>query len=384
MRVGLTLAGANLTEDGAKFAAQLGVTDVVVHLTNYQGEGDQRAYLAGEAAGPAYGDARDNKPWTYEDFTALIAMLGRHGLKLAALENFSPNFWSDILLDGPKKREQMDNLKRLIRDAGKAGVPVIGYNFSIAGVWGWMRKPVARGGANTVVFDMAAFDHDEPMPDGVVWNMRYREGAPAARPVTVSDRELWSRLSWFLEELVPVAEEAGVRLAAHPDDPPVASLRGTARLVNEPGKYDRLLSIVESPANALEFCIGSLQEMKPNGSDIYTTTRHFARLGKIAYVHFRNVRGHVPRYQETFVDDGDVDMAEIVRVLHEENYEGVLVPDHVPDLNCSAPWHAGHAYTVGYMKALVNNAQSLGASGKAHRASVRKSEPGLSLATKRE
>jgi len=368
MRVGLTLAGVNLTEDGAKFAAELGVTDVVVHLTNYQGGGDQRAYLAGEAAGPAYGDARGNKLWTYDDFTGLIAMLGRYGLKLAALENFSPTFWSDILLNGPKKREQMDDLKRLVRDAGKAGVPVIGYNFSIAGVWGWMRKPVGRGGANTVVFDMAAFDPNEPMPDGVVWNMRYREGVPAARPVTVSDREIWSRLAWFLEELVPVAEEAGVRLAAHPDDPPVAALRGTARLVNEHDKYDRLLAIVESPANALEFCIGSLQEMKPNGfgGNIYTTTRHFARAGKIAYVHFRNVRGHVPRYQETFVDDGDVDMAEVVRVLHEENYEGVLVPDHVPDLTCSAPWHAGHAYTVGYMKALVNNVQSLGASGKAH------------------
>src|SRR5690606_21375083 len=157
----------------------------------------------------------------------------------------------------------------------------------------------------TVVFDMAGFDHREPLPDGVVWNMRYRQAVPGARPVTATEEELWDRFTRFLRELVPVAEEAGVMLAAHPDDPPAPSLRGTPRLVNTHAKYDRLLALVDSPANALEFCIGSLQEM-PDG-DIYETTRHFARLGKLAYVHFRNVRGKVPRYEETFVDDGDVD-----------------------------------------------------------------------------
>ena len=114
------------------------------------------------------------------------------------------------------------------------------------------------------------------------------------------------------------------------------------------------------PSNALEFCLGSLQEMP--GGDVYATTRRFARRKKIAYVHFRNVRGKVPRYVESFVDDGDIDMAEIVRILRDENYDGVLVPDHVPDLTCSAPWHAGHAYTVGYMRALVKNAAALGPS----------------------
>ena len=308
MRVGLTLAGDRLNTDGAKFAAQLGVTDIVVHPTNYAVGGDQTGWLAGTAPGPAYGDARSNRLWTYDDFARLIGMLAEHDLMLAAIENFSPNLWSDVLLDGPRKREQMEGLKQLVRAAGKAGVPIIGYNFSIAGVWGWMRKPVARGGAVTIAFDASAFDPDEPIPDGVVWNMRYREAVPGARPIAVNDSELWERLAWFLNDLVPVAEEAGVRLAVHPDDPPMPSLRGTARLVNTHAKYDRLLGIVDSPANALEFCVGSLQEMP--GGDVYETTRRFARAGKIAYVHFRNVRGTVPSYQETFVDDGDVDMGE--------------------------------------------------------------------------
>ena len=365
MRVALTLAGERLNDDGARFAAQIGVTDVVAHLTNYGGGSDQSAYLAGAAAGPMYGDARNNRLWSEDDFRRLLAMLGRHGLNLAAIENFSPNFWSDILLDGPRKHEQMEDLKRLVRDAGRAGVPVIGYNFTLAGVWGWMRKRTARGGANTVVFDMAAFDHDEPIPDGVVWNMRYRDPVPGAKPVSATSEEIWQRLEWFLKELVPVAEEAGVRLAAHPDDPPAEKLRGTARGINSAAKYDRVLATVDSPANALEFCIGSLQEMP--GLDIYETTRRFARAGKIAYIHFRNVKGRVPRYQEAFVDDGDVDMTEIVRILRDENYGGVMVPDHVPDLDCPAPWHAGHAYTVGYMRALVLNKEYLGASKTAPR-----------------
>src|SRR5581483_2396997 len=365
MKVGLSLWGPNLSDDGARFAAELGVTEVVIHLNNYVAGTDQTAYLAGREAGPPYVDARSSRLWTYDDFSSAAALLARHGLKIAAVENFSPASWSDILLDGPKKREQMEGLKRLIRDAGRAGVLVFGYNFSIAGVWGWMRKPAGRGGASTVVFDASAFDPDEPLPDGVLWNMRIRDARPGTPPVRVSDGEIWERLAWFLKELVPVAEEAGVKLAAHPDDPPMPSLRGTARLVNSPAKYDRLLGIVDRPANALEFCIGSLQEMPD--CDIYETTRHFAKAGKIAYVHFRNVRGKVPLYRETFVDDGDIDMTEIVRILRDADYDGVLVPDHVPDLTCSAPWHAGHAYTVGFMRALVLNAGALGPSWSAAR-----------------
>jgi mannonate dehydratase len=82
-------------------------------------------------------------------------------------------------------------------------------------------------------------------------------------------------------------------------------------------------------------------------------------------VHFRNVKGRAPNYEEAFIDDGDVDMTEIVRILRDESFDGVLVPDHVPDMHCAAPWHAGHAYTVGFMKALVNQAKTLGPSWSA-------------------
>lgn len=356
MRVGLTLAGANLSRENARFASQLGVKDIVVHLVPYHRNADASRYLAG-AIGPDLGDCSDEKLWSYEDFAGAAAMLAEFGISIAALENLSPNFWSDVLLDGPARQAQMEGLKRLIQEAGRAGIPVIGYNFSIAGVWGWQRQPLARGGAMTASFSRQP-GHDEPMPDGLLWNMRYRAGRPDAAPVAVSEAELWQRLERFLAEIVPVAEEAGVVLAAHPDDPPADSLRGTARLVNRPEKYDRLLAAAPSPANKLEFCIGSLAEMP--GSDICATTRHYARRGAIAYVHFRNVRGQMPAYHESFVDDGDVDMAEIIRILHEESFDGVLVPDHVPELACPAPWHAGHAHAVGYIRALTQHAAALG------------------------
>ncbi len=359
MKLGLTLSGDHLTRDHARFAAQLGVSHIVVHLTRYANGANPAAYLEG-GVGPLLGDCSGESLWIFEQMSGVRNMLREFGLELAALENFSPNFWYDILLDGPRKAEQIEGLKRLIRDAGRAGIPCIGYNFSIAGVWGWRRLPLARGGAVTAAFDMQTMEPDDPIPDGMVWNMRFRPPRPGAKPVTLSEAELWERFAYFLGELIPVAQEAGVRLAAHPDDPPAQRLRGTARLVNHPAKYQRLLSLVDSPANALEFCIGSLQEMP--GSDIYNTTRFYARSGRIAYIHFRNVRGQVPTYHETFVDDGDVDMAEIVRILRDENFQGVLVPDHTPELHCVAPWHAGNAHAIGYMRALLQNAEALGPS----------------------
>ena len=360
IRIGMTLSGERLNCDNAMFAQQLGIEDVVVHLGRYRPAEDPQPYLTSGQPGPILGDCTDETLWTYDYMKSVVDMLGDYGLHVAAMENFAPNFWSDILLDGPRKIAQMDALKRLVEDAGRAGIKVIGYNFSLAGVWGWRRLPVGRGGAVTSVFDASSFDAQAPIPDGMVWNMRYRPGVEGAAPITVSEAELWQRLEWFLKELVPVAEAAGVRLAAHPDDPPMETLRGTARLVNQPSKYDRLTSIIDSPSNALEFCIGSLQEMTTG--NVYDTTRRFARAGRIAYVHFRNVRGKVPLYEETFVDNGDVDMAEIVRILREEEFDGIMVPDHVPEVHSKAPWHAGMAYTIGYMRALINHAPLLGPS----------------------
>ncbi|WP_029041920.1 mannonate dehydratase [Cucumibacter marinus] len=358
MKIGLGLYRESLTEQNFRFAAQAGATHIVAHLASYMSGKDPTLSRGPDDAG--WGDCSGDALWTFEEMDDLVKTVRSHGLELAAIENFPPVFWSDILLDGPRKAQQMEDLKQVVRNAGRAGVPCIGYNFSIAGVWGWTRGPMSRAGAVSVGFDASKIDMATPLPDGVLWNMRYRPGVPGAEPVSVSATEIWERLTWFLEQLVPVAEEANVRLAAHPDDPPVESLRGGARLVNQPRKYDRLLSIVDSTANSAELCLGSLQEMSEG--DIYETVRQIARRDRIGYIHFRNVRGKVPNYVETFIDDGDIDMVEIVRILRDEGFDGVMIPDHTPELDCGAPWHAGMAYALGYMRALVNTADSLGPS----------------------
>jgi len=168
------------------------------------------------------------------------------GLEWEAIENFDPADWHDILLDGPKKKKQAELLKQHIRNVGKAGIPVIAYNFSLAGVSGRITGPFARGGAVSVGMDSV---DERPIPNGMVWTMVYDEDANGGFLSAVSHNELWQRLDWFLQELIPVAEEAGVKLAAHPDDPPMPIIKNTPRLVYQPYMYQRLLDIYPSPNN---------------------------------------------------------------------------------------------------------------------------------------
>ena len=354
MKLGLGLYRGLLSEDNFKFARQAGVTHLVVHLVDYfQGKDPQ---LTSGSNDMGWGvTTNQHKPWTEDELRSIKRRIESNGLTWAAIENFDPAHWYDILLDGPQKAEQMEGLKRTIQMIGRVGIPVMGYNFSLAGVWGWTKGPWGRGGANALVYDESAIDPQAPMPNGMVWNMIYD---PHAAPGTVAGcgpDELWQRFEWFLSQIIPVAEEAGVTMALHPDDPPADMLRGTARLVNQPQKYQRVLDLAPSKANALEFCLGSLQEMREG--NVYESIEHYGRQGKIAYVHFRNVRGKVPHYQEVFVDEGDIDMLRAIQALRDVGYDGVIIPDHAPEMTCGAPWHAGMAFALGYMKAAMQIAE---------------------------
>jgi len=350
MNLGLGLYRSLLTESNFQFAKQAGVTHLVVHLVDYF-KGASPTLTSGE---PNMGwgvTQNQHRPWTYEELIALRKVIESNGLKWEAIENFDPSHWHDVLLDGPRKLVQMEQLKRTIQAVGRAGIPIMGYNFSIAGVWGWTKAPVGRGNAMAICYDESQIDKQMPIPNGMAWNMVYDPDAAAGTVAPVSSDELWQRFEWFLSEIMPVAEENGVRLALHPDDPPADALRGAARLVNEPDKYQRVIDLVPSPSNNLEFCLGSLQEMR--SGDVYGSIDHYGRQGKIAYVHFRNVRGKVPHYQEVFVDEGDLDMIRVVQCLRAVEYDGVIIPDHTPEMSCGAPWHAGMAYALGYIRAAL-------------------------------
>ena len=190
---------------------------------------------------------------------------------------------------------------------------------------------------------------DKPMPKGMAWNMVYDRNAPLVTVPSATSDQLWRRLKVFLDAVIPVAEEAGVTLAAHPDDPPLPSIRGQPRLVYQPRLYQKLLDLKPSPRNALEFCVGTLAEMTEG--NIYEVVDTYSRQGKLAYGHLRNVRGRVPYYRETFIDDGEVDVLRVLRILKQNGFEGLVIPDHAPQMTCAAPWHAGMAYALGYLRA---------------------------------
>ena len=348
MKLGLGLYRHQLNAEHYRFAKQCGCTHLVIHLVDYfrssrsNQPGDQPV---GDDSG--WGLAGDpQKLWTYEEMAAIRQEINAPGLELEAIENFDPAHWHDVLLDGPQKPQQIENLKTIIRNAGKAGIPIFGYNFSIAGVAGRVKGKFARGEAEAVGM---AGPVDRPLPKGMVWNMVYDKAAPAGDIPSATQEQLWSRLKYFLDELVPVAEAAGVTLAAHPDDPPLPFVRAQPRLVWQPQLYQKLIDLKPSPRNALEFCVGTIAEMADG--DVYEAVAQYSRQQKLGYVHLRNVRDKVPHYQETFIDDGAVDVLRVLKILHQNGYTGVIIPDHAPQMNCSAPWHAGMAYALGYLRA---------------------------------
>jgi len=349
MKLGLGLYRHMLNRDNFRFAKQAGATHIVAHWVNY---------FAGTVRLPQTDGQRnwgvsDNRGrlWTVEELSDLKKAINDEGLELAAIENLDPSHWYDVLLDGPEKEKQLDDVKTIIRRLGKAGIPVLGYNFSLAGIWGHVAGPYARGGAESVGFLGKDGPKDTPIPKGQVWNMTYDPNASAGDIGTVTSEQMWQRLEYFLKAVIPVAEEAGVRLAAHPDDPPMPVLRGTARLIHQPRLYQKLLDLYPSHYNALEFCQGTLAEMTED--DLYTHIDKYSKQGSIAYVHFRNVRGKVPNYREVFLDEGDVDMLKALKIYRKNGYDGVMIPDHTPQMSCSASWHAGMAFALGYMRGAI-------------------------------
>lgn len=358
MNLGLGLYRHMLTPENFAFAKQAGATHIVAHLVDYF-QGDGHGATDDQPLGTDFGWGLAGDPgqlWTLDELVALRRQVEAAGLNLAAIENFDPAHWSDVLLDGPQRPGHIENVKTIIRRVGEAGIPIIGYNFSIAGVAGRTKGTYARGAAVAVGMEGP---FDQPMPVGLAWNMvvdpvalQRGEAIPSATP-----DQLWSRFERFLNDVLPVAESAGVKLALHPDDPPMPTMRAQPRLVYQPHLYDKVIELNRSPANTLEFCVGTVAEMSEG--EVYASVENYARQGRIGYVHLRNVRGKVPTYRETFIDEGDVDVLRVLEILHRHKFDGVIIPDHAPQMSCSAPWHAGMAFAMGFIKAGMKAAASV-------------------------
>ena len=331
MKLGLGLKPHQWGDDHLAFARQMGCESIVAWVPLPPGDG----------------------VWHEEDLRRLKEKVSRHDMELAAIENLHPGHWDHVLLGEDGRDEQIDNVCRTIRNLGAVGIGCLGYSFSIVGVWGhWSTgdNTDGRGGAGVLHFDADKIPDAGPPNNQRFWlDIPVPERSPEATIPPVDAEEMWRRLEYFLERVVPVAEEAGVRLAAHPDDPPVPALRGTRRLLHSVANLQRLLDIAPGPCNCLEFCQGTVAEMA--GVDVIAAIRRFASQGRIAYVHFRNVSATVPRFSEVFVDDGRVDMLEALRAYRDSGFDGVLIPDHTPIVSTAAPWETGMAFALGYLRA---------------------------------
>lgn len=343
------------TDRNLRFAKQIGAEAIVVHMADWRPGLETSDKFDRDAKGWDVSPAK-GKVWPVEELHALRVRVEAAGLRLAALENVSPALWHDILLDGPERDAQYELFRQTLRNMGAAGIPILGYNFTIAGVWGHVYGNFARGGARTVGYFGADGVPETPMPNGHVWNRVYDPSAPAGDMPTVTEKQFWDRHRRFLEAVLPAAEEAGVILAAHPDDPPVELLRGQPRLVRQPADFERLLDAVPHRNNQLLYCVGTAAEMQK--TDIIGLSDHLLATGKVAYVHLRNVSGRVPHYTEDFIDVGDVPVSDLIALFTRHGYTGAIAPDHTPHPECDDSWHAGMAYALGWMRGAMAGARN--------------------------
>jgi mannonate dehydratase len=288
-----------------------------------------------------------DEQWSVEGLTKFRERVESFGIKLDAVplplssayitraEN--PNI---MLGKSPERDREIDDICQMIRNAARAGIPMLKYNMSILGVVR-TESTKGRGGAtlSTFVYDKA------------------KQEPPLTEAGPVNEDVYWERITYFLKRVIPVAEEHKLKMACHPHDPGMPKMkgyRGVHTVLGSPDGLKHFLEIVPSKYHGLNFCQGTVSEMlqKP-GQEIYDVIRYFGSRGKIFNVHFRNIRGGFLNFQETFIDDGDVDMLKAMRVYKEVGYDGMMMPDHVPRIEGDAQGMQAFAFTFGYIKALI-------------------------------
>lgn len=328
-----------LSEASLTFARQLGVTGIQLNTPDLPG-----AYR-----------------WEADDLRQLRETCEASGLRLEAIENLPNHFYEHCMTGGPKRDDEIGHVCATIRNMGSAGIPVLGYNFMPGSVWRtWMRRD-GRGGALVNGFDQAVTD-DASRADEVIVARRDRRladpwvrGAHLLPTLDIDEATLWKNFRWFMERIVPVAEASGVTLALHPDDPPVPVLGGVARLFRTVGALEEAVDLVESDRSAIDLCLGTVSEMGGEAA-VLAAIRALGPRGKIAYVHFRDVRGSVPVFEECFLGEGNFRPLRVMRALHANGFTGFILDDHAPGLIDDSDYgHRGRAHAIGYIQGLLES-----------------------------
>jgi mannonate dehydratase len=329
-----------LDEEVLNTSVQLGVKDIVV----YGGPGFR--FLPGT-------EIKLNKPRaTLEDYKKLVNRVDSYGLKIAAIEGGIGCYpkYRDLLLGGPKRDEIIEELIDEIRDIARAGIPVLGYHWMLNCVWRSEDIKI-RGDSKARYFNLNT-DNFQPMKHYPIEH----EFSPDDSNITSED--LWRNLEYWIKAITPVAEEEGIKLGIHPDDPPVGSINGVPRILSSFDSYKRLIDIYPSDANGIEFCQGTFSEMN---EDIYEMIEYFAKRNKILYVHFRNVSSQLPSFSEEFINNGYVDMYKAMKIYNKYGYEGVFMDDHCPlidnDIDFPGNWggYRSRIFAQGYIQAMIES-----------------------------
>jgi mannonate dehydratase len=327
----------SLGEDRLRYVRQLGATDVFVDHADTVEEPD------------AFNDRTDGEtvavgPGSIPSVAELSAARERvadAGLRLTGIQSLPYSLYGDIMFGREGREDALEQITTLVRNLGAADVPVMGYQWNPRGVVPMRTTPrELRGGATGTAFDLDEIEDPDALPQGV--------------DRVHTEAEFWDNYEWFLERVLPVAEAAGVEMALHPADPPgLPSLGGIPRLFRNVENFERAMDLVPSENHGLKLCLGCFSEL---GADVHDVLRRFGERDQIVFVHFRDVVGSVPRFHETFVDEGNFDTTEAVRTLRAVGFEGAIIPDHVPTMvGDDEEWHhRARGFTVGYLRGVVD------------------------------
>jgi mannonate dehydratase len=284
---------------------------------------------------------------THETFAGFKQRVETAGLKIANIGNSNVHNMPEVTLNLPGRDQKIEEYKKYLRDLAQAGIFYTTYAHMGNGIWSSERE-TTRGGAPARAFRLETAKGN--------WAGKVFE-PPLSHGRKFTKEELWENYTYFIKQVVPVAEELGIRIGIHPDDPPVPELAGVPRCIfgNYSG-YVRALEIANSPNIGVCLCCGTWMEGgKEMGKDVVDAIRGFSKMGKLWKIHFRNVSAPIPNFVETFVDNGYTDMKRVMRTLVDVDFRGILIADHVPQM--VGDRRTGWAYSIGYIRALYDVAR---------------------------
>lgn len=289
------------------------------------------------SANPWMAGMPEAKPWEFEPLAAIKQRFEQEGLRWEVVEGPPPLEKVKLGLEG--RDEEIDHFITFMKNIRKLGIDIVCYNWMP--VISWHRTDPERKGRGDAL--VTAFDYEEV------------KDQPLTEYGRVTQEKMWENMEYFLKAVIPEAEKLEIRLALHPDDPPIPEIRGIGRIMISGEAFKRLIDLYPSPSNGITFCQGTFATM---GEDIPSLIEYFRNRNKIFFVHFRDIRGNKWNFEEAFHDEGITDMHLAMKKYHETGFRGPMRPDHVPTMAGDMNDHPGYSiigtlYALGYMKGLI-------------------------------